>query len=76
MVIAVFATASNTGMVFGHGCQAEGGCCTVGSSCVDISANSPLYMMFAVVGAGAVAMIAFYGRSEQRRLGAIFNIFS
>ena len=66
----------NTGTAFGHGCQAQGGCCTVGDACVDITPLSPIYLMFAVVGAGAVAMLAFYGRSEQRnRLGAIFNIF-
>jgi hypothetical protein len=47
----------------------------VGGACADIGANSPIYMMFAVVGAGAVAMMAFYGRLEKRRLGAIFNIF-
>ncbi len=74
-VLAVFAAASNAGMAYGHGCPAQGGCCMVGGACADIGANSPIYMMFAVVGAGAVAMMAFYGRTEQRRLGAIFNIF-
>jgi hypothetical protein len=33
-------------------------------------------MMFAVVGLGAVAMFAFYGRPEQqrKRVGTVFNI--
>ena len=70
---AVFVT--TTGTAYGHGCQAQGGCCTVGSGCVEISANSPIFMMFAVVGLGAVTMMAFYGRSVQKsRPGAIFNI--
>ncbi|AIC14921.1 hypothetical protein [Nitrososphaera viennensis] len=76
-IIASAAVIINTGPAYGHGCQAQGGCCTVGDACVEISANSPIYMMFAVVGVGAVMMLAFYGRPEQRRnrLGAIFNIF-
>ncbi|AIF85206.1 hypothetical protein NTE_03174 [Candidatus Nitrososphaera evergladensis SR1] len=75
---AVVIISNNTGLAYGHGCQAQGGCCTVGDACVEISASSPIYMMFAVVGAGAVMMLAFYGRSEQTRksrLGAVFNIF-
>nr|AFK24891.1 hypothetical protein Josef01_05d18_43 [uncultured archaeon] len=76
-LIASVSVASQTNVAYGHGCQAQGGCCTVGSACVDISANSPIYMMFAVVGGGAVAMFAFYSRPEQRkRLGAVFNIFA
>lgn len=61
---------------YAHGCPAQGGCCMVGGACADVGANSPIFMMFAVVGAGAVTMMAFYGRSVQRsRLGAIFSIF-
>ena len=75
-LIAGISIASPANAAYGHGCQAQGGCCTVGSACVDISANSPVYMMFAVVGMGAVAMLAFYSRPEQRkRLSTIFNIF-
>ena len=75
MIIAASAAIINTGTAFGHGCQAQGGCCTVGGACIRISPISPIYMMFAVVGASGVAMLAFYGRSHRNRLGAIFNIF-
>lgn len=75
-MIVTAAVAISTNSAYAHGCQAQGGCCTVGGSCVEISATSPVYMMFAVVGAGAVAMLGFYGRQEPgTRLGAIFNIF-
>jgi hypothetical protein len=74
--IASISVTSQTHIAYGHGCQAQGGCCTVGSTCVDISANSPIYIMFAVVGSGSVLMFAFYSKPEQRkRLGMIFNIF-
>lgn len=67
---------SDVPVAYGHGCQAQGGCCTVGSSCVELSANSPIFLMFAAVIAGAVVMYAFYNKPDQRRqLGAIFNIF-
>lgn len=42
----------------------------------EISAVSPVYMMFAVIAAGAAAMLGFYGKQEcGTRLDAIFNIF-
>lgn len=76
MVLFAAIFASSTGLAYGHGCQAQGGCCTVGGSCVEITANSPIFMMFAVVGLGAVTMMAFYGKTVSKsRLGAIFNIF-
>lgn len=76
VVLVAAVIVANAGAAYAHGCQAQGGCCTVGSACVEISANSPIFMIFAVVGLGAVTMMAFYGKSIQKsRLGAIFNIF-
>ncbi|MEW6605712.1 MAG: hypothetical protein AB1351_13645 [Thermoproteota archaeon] len=76
-LIAGISAAGQIHIAYGHGCQAQGGCCIVGSACVDISASSPIYMMFAVMGLGAIAMFAFYGRPEPRkRIGAVFNIFT
>ena len=76
VIIIIVAVTLNLRSAYAHGCQAQGGCCSVGGACVEISANSPIYMMFAVVGLGGLTMFVFYGRSEQRqRLGAIFNIF-
>jgi hypothetical protein len=74
-LVAGLSIASPANAAYGHGCQAQGGCCIVGS-CADTSVISPIYMMFAAVGAGAVAMFGFYNRPEQRKkLGTIFNIF-
>ena len=74
-LMAGLSIASQANAAYGHGCQAQGGCCIVGS-CTDMSVVSPIYMMFAAVGAGAVAMFGFNSRPEQRKkLGMIFNIF-
>jgi UDP-N-acetylmuramyl tripeptide synthase len=74
-IIVAIAVAISTGSAYAHGCQAQGGCCSVGDACAEIGAVSPIYMMFATVGASAVAMLAFYGKQEGTSLGAIFNIF-
>jgi hypothetical protein len=75
-IIAMATIAVSTGSAYAHGCQAQGTCCMVGGSCAEIGAASPVYMMFAVIGAGAVLMLGFYSRQVQgTRLGAIFNIF-
>jgi hypothetical protein len=75
-MMAMAAGAVGTGSAYAHGCQAQGACCEVGGSCAEITAVSPVYMMFAVIGVGAVAMLGFYGRQgPETRLGAIFNIF-
>lgn len=64
-------------VAYGHGCQAQGGCCTVGGPCVETSANSPIYLMFVVVGLAGAMLFKFYGGPEQgKRLYSIFNIFS
>jgi hypothetical protein len=75
-IIIATAFAASIDSAYAHGCPAQGGCCTVGNACVDISPISPMYMMFAVVGVSAVTILTFYSRQEQGdRLGAIFNMF-
>jgi hypothetical protein len=59
---------------YAHGCPAQGGCCTVGDSCVEISANSPLFIMFVAVSIFGVLLFSFYGREQRRRLYSALNI--
>ena len=61
-----------TQQAYAHSSEPTG--CVVGGPCVEITANSPIFIMFAVIGAGGVIMLAYYGRQDQRKkLGAIFN---
>jgi hypothetical protein len=57
-----------------HGCPAQGGCCTVGDPCVEISANSPVGIMFAAVSIFGALLLPFYGREQRRRLFSALNI--
>jgi hypothetical protein len=59
-----------------HGCAAQGGCCTVGSACVEISTNSPLNMMFVGMSIFGLLLLPFYGHAqEQRRLCSALNVY-
>jgi hypothetical protein len=60
---------------YAHGCQAQGGCCTVGDPCVEISANTPLGIMFVAVSIFGALLLPFYGREQRRRLYSALNIF-
>lgn len=63
-------------VAYGHGCQAQGGCCTVGGSCVEATAFSPVLTVFTMFGLAGTILIALLGGSAQRKkLGAVFNIF-
>ena len=46
---------------YGHGCQAQGACCTVGMACGEGS-STPLIMMFVAVGIFGFIFVSFYGR--------------
>jgi hypothetical protein len=48
-------------VAYGHGCQAQGACCTVGMACGEGS-STPLSMMFVAVGMFGLILVSFYGR--------------
>jgi hypothetical protein len=51
----------NYQLAYGHGCQAQGACCTVGMACGEGS-NILLSMMFVAVGMLGLILVSFYGR--------------
>lgn len=79
-MLAVFLLAACTfqsELAFAHG--GETLVCTVGGSCVETTAPSPIYVMFVILGLfGALFFThnAYEGRYKRQRMGAIFNIFN
>lgn len=60
---------------YGHGCQAQGGCCTVGSACAEASIT-PLAMMFVATSVFGVMLFSFYGRQQlPHKICSCLNIF-
>jgi hypothetical protein len=58
-----------------HGCQAQGGCCTLGGMCAEGS-PIPLSMMFVAVGMFGLVLISFYGRRQtHQKICSCLNIF-